>query len=80
MTKRDEMTVSAETLERLAGAQDKDAGASGMGNLLSAIGDNVAGAIAEKEAEVAALVLRIRALNYELAILRTHQQIGGDDA
>lgn len=80
MTKRDEMTVSAETLERLAGTQAKDNGGEGIGNLLSAIGSNVAGAIHDKEAEVAALVTRVRALNYELAILRTHQQIGGDDA
>jgi hypothetical protein len=78
--KKDEMVVSAETLERLASERDKDNGASGMGNLLSAIGNNVAGAISEKEAEVAALVTRVRALNYELAILKTHQQIGGDNA
>lgn len=30
----------------------------------------------QKEAEVAALVLRARALNHEIAILKTHQQVG----
>jgi hypothetical protein len=76
--KKDELSVSPETVERLAKEGARANGGESMGNLLSAIGNNVAGAIAEKEQEVASLVTRVRELNHEIAILKTHEQIGSE--
>ena len=67
--------VSPDTLARLEREQ-ADAPTNGVPNLLSAIDNNVAGAITEKEREIADLVRRVRELQADVVRLKVHQMIG----
>lgn len=78
MNKRADDFTPAEAAKIAARHEPNGADTGGVGNLLRLVRENVGAEIQAKREDRDALVARVRQLNAEIAMLETHQQVGGE--